>query len=193
MFPLLFLLSFSHFRYFQFHIFLKLSMVPIFSILPISLIFSKFIFFIFCILPVFLIFPNYISLQFSCYFPISYFPKFQFSWHFPILFFQVSILSIFSIPTLSHIVSLLSSHSILHSTSIYNFPKFHLISTSHYNFPKFSDQVLFHSNFVPSTSPLNSTLSSHCPRSSIFFPLSTLLQCPVRGLVPFLSNSSSSI
>ena len=186
-FPLISII-FSTFSIFPISYFFKLSKLPIF------LIFSHFLF---SELPYFQ-FPwyflsSYFSyfqfswyfpityrshfpyFQFSCFFPISHFPKFQFSWHCPIFFFQVSILQIFSISTLSHIqiVPLLSSHSILQSTSIYNFPKLHLVSTSRYNFPKFSDQVLFHSNFVPATWPLNSTLSSRCPRSSIFFPLST--------------------
>ena len=96
---------------------------------------------------------------------MSYFPKFKFSWYFPIFFFQVFILSIFPIltvlSTLSHIqiVSLVSSHSILHSTSQYKFPEFHLHVTWPYNFLKFYQQNC--SNFVPFASPRSYTLSSH--------------------------------
>ena len=96
---------------------------------------------------------------------MSYFPKFKFSWYFPIFFFQVFILSIFPIltvlSTLSHIqiVSLVSSHSILHSTSQYKFPEFHLHVTSPYNFLKFYQQNC--SNFVPFASTRSYTLSSH--------------------------------
>ena len=52
--------------------------------------------------------------QFFWYFIITYFSYFpHFLWYFSISFFQVSILSIFPIPTLSQIVSLQSFHSIL--------------------------------------------------------------------------------
>ena len=54
-------------------------------------------------------------------------PKFQFSWYFSIFFFQVSILLIFSIP-----------------------PHFHLTLQFSQVFP--TEQVLLHSNFVPSSS-----------------------------------------
>ena len=131
-------------------------------------------FFTFYIFPIshFLNFPCF---QFSRFFPISYFPYFHnpnfpnifqgsnFLDIFPFSFFKFPYSQFFNFyfPFHSHIrLVFLSSHSILHPTSIYNFPKF-------------SDQVLFHCNFVPSTSPLNSTPFSCCPRSLIFFPLST--------------------
>ena len=94
----------------------------------------------------------------------------------PTFFFQVSILSIFPIPTflstLSHIqiVSLLSPHSgpplvpyfILPH---FIFPKFPLISTSLYNFRKFSQQNKF--CFIPTLFP-----PLHLPQLYTFFPLS---------------------
>ena len=64
------------------------------------------------------------------------------------------------------ILPLLSSHSILHSTSIYKFSQIPFYLTLQFS-------QIFRSSSVPSTSPLNSTLSFRCPCSSIFFPLST--------------------
>ena len=57
-----------------------------------------------------------------------------------------------------------------------------------------TEQVLFYSNFLSSTPPLNYTLSSRSPRSAIFFPFSTYSFCNAPSVVsPFLSNSSISI
>ena len=115
-------------------------------------IFSHSRFSIFSILPIFLIFFNFIFSKIPIFLIFS-----------PFYFFILSIFPIFTfLPTLFpiQIFSLLSSHSTLHFTLICNFLKFHLISTSHYNFPKFSNQVLFPSDFVSSTSKLKKI---NCP------------------------------